>query len=134
MEFPVSVIIGSQVYSSPLALRGKIQEKAGNVAQTQGMVDYVEIMAEGYLALDNTPTDENKKKNQVTFLEDGLYVHAERTKKGELKSFELIDERGETPQEIKKSMVDGRASYEITVGGQKAIISEDPNGTLVFGV
>lgn len=130
----MSVIIGNQVYSSPLALRGKIQERAGNVAQTQGMVDYVEIMAEGYLALDGTKTDENKKKNQVTFIEDGLYVHAERSKSGELKSFELIDERGEQPQEIKKAMVDGRASYEITFGGQKAVISEDANGTLVFGV
>jgi hypothetical protein len=107
---------------------------AGTIAQTQGMVDYVEIMADGYLALDNSKTDENRKKNQVTFLEDGLYVHAERDKKGELKSFELVDERGEERQEIKKSMTDGRASYEILVAGQKAMISEDPNGTLVFDI
>ena len=130
----MSVTIGSQVYSSPLALRGKIQEVAGTIAQTQGMVDYVEIMADGYLALDNSKTDENRKKNQVTFLEDGLYVHAERDKKGDLKSFELVDERGEERQEIKKSMTDGRASYEILVAGQKAMISEDPNGTLVFDI
>ena len=130
----MSLIIGNQVYSSPLALRGKIQEAASNVAQTQGMVDYVEIMADGYLALDNTATDENKKKNQVTFLEDGLYVHAERGKSGELKSFEMIDERGESPKEIRKEMVGGRPSYEITVGGQKVAITEDVNGTLVFGL
>jgi uncharacterized protein YxjI len=128
------VIIGNQVYSSPVALRGKIQEAAGTVAQTQGMVDYVEIMADGYLALDNTATDENRKKNQVTFIEEGLYIHAERDKKGDLKSFEMIDERGEQTQEIKKTMNDGRASYEISMGGQKAMISEDSNGTLVFDV
>ena len=130
----MSLIIGNQVYSSPLALRGKIQEAASNVAQTQGMVDYVEIMADGYLALDNTATDENKKKNQVTFLEDGLYINAERGKNGELKSFEMIDERGESPKEIRKEMVGGRPSYEITVGGQKVAITEDANGTLVFGL
>ena len=128
----MSVIIGNQVYSTPQALRTKIQEVAGSVAQTQGMVDYIEIMADGYLALDNTATDENRKKNQVSFIEDGLFVHAETNKKGELKSFEMIDERGSEPQTIKKEMKEGRASYEISMGGQTVNISEDDNGTLVF--
>jgi hypothetical protein len=96
------------------------------------MVDQIEIWADGYLALDNTPTDENRKKNQVTFIEDGLYVHAKSNKKGELQEFDMIDERNGQTTEFKKTMNDGRASYHITVSGQTAVISEDANGTLVF--
>lgn len=132
MEQPVSVIIGSKVYSNPTTLRTKIQEASNNVAQTQGMVDYIELMADGYLALDNTALDENKKKNQVTFMDEGVYVNAERSSSGELKSFEMIDESGDQPKTLKKSIQDGLATYEISMGGQTINICEDANGTLVF--
>jgi hypothetical protein len=128
----VSVTIGNQVFSNPLALRGRIQEITSDVLQTQGMVDQIEVWADGYLALDNTPTDENRKKNQVTFIEDDLFVHAKANKYGVVQEFEMIDQRGEQTTEFKKSMIDGRACYEITVGGQTATISEDANGTLFF--
>lgn len=128
----MSVIIGSKVYSSPTVLRTKIQEASNNVAQTQGMVDYIELMADGYLALDNTALDEDKKKNQVTLLDDGVFVSAERSQWGELTSFEMIDESGDQPKSFKKSINDGLATYEISMGGQTISICEDANGTLAF--
>lgn len=128
----MSVIIGNQIFQSPQAVRPKLEQAAAKVAQTQAMADYVEIMADGYLALDNTPTDENRKKNQVTFLEDGLYVHAERSKTGALQTFEMIDERDGESRTIKKTTENNRASYEISMGGQTVTIAEDANGTLVF--
>ncbi len=128
----MSVTIGSKVYSSPSVLRTKIQEAAGSVMQTQGMADYVEVIADGYLALDNTKSDTDKKKNSVTIEQEGLYVSAQRSKDGTLESFEMVDERGDEPKTLKKSMVDGLASYEISMGGQNLTIAEDVNGTLFF--
>ena len=129
----MSVTIGNRTLSNPLQyVRKSIAESTGSLFQTQGMVDQIEVMAEGYLALDQSSTDENRKKNQVTFLEDGKYIHAEQDKFGNVKAFERIDETGETPTTIKKSMVEGRPSYQFEVGGQQMIINEDANGTLVF--
>ncbi len=127
----MSILIGNRQVSQA-QLRGTIQKTADNVMQAQGMVDYFELIADGYMALDNTASDENKKKNAITLINDGVYVNAERSKDGTLKSFEIIDESGDEAQEIKKSMEDGRATYEVSFGGQKMTISEDPNGTLVF--
>lgn len=128
----MSVTIGSKVYSSPAVLRTKIQEAAGSVMQTQGMADYVEVIADGYLALDNTKSDLDKKKNAVSIAQEGLTVTAERSKDGNLESFEMIDERGDEPKTLRKTMVDGLASYEISMGGQNLTIAEDVNGTLFF--
>ena len=75
----------------------------------------------------------NAKKNAVSLsTSEGVQVSAERSKDGTLKSFEIIDESGEEKKEIRKSMEDGRASYEVSFGGQTMLISEDVNGTLVF--
>lgn len=130
----MSVIIGNQLYQNPLNLRGKIQEHASTVLKTQDLVDQIEIWADGYLALDNTSTDENRRKDQVTFIEDELYVHAKAKKSGEIEEFEMIDQRNGETTEFRKSLSDGRASYEISMSGQTITVAEDANGTLVVDI
>ncbi len=127
----MSILIGNRQISQT-QLRGTIQKASDSVMQAQGMVDYFELLADGYMSLDNTASDENKKKNAVSIVKDDLLVSAERAKDGTLKSFEIIDETGEQSQEIKKTMDEGRATYEVSFGGQKMTITEDSNGTLVF--
>lgn len=128
----MSILIGNRQVSQA-QLRGTIAKATDNVMQAQGMVDYFELLADGYMSLDNTASDENKKKNAVSLsTSEGVQVSAERSKDGTLKSFEIIDESGEEKKEIRKSMEDGRASYEVSFGGQTMLISEDVNGTLVF--
>ncbi len=127
----MSILIGNRPVNQA-QLRGNIQKAADSVMQAQGMVDYFELLADGYMSLDNTASDENRKKNAVSIVKDDLLVNAERAKDGTLKSFEIIDETGDEPQEIRKTMTEGRATYEVSFGGQNMIISEDVNGTLVF--
>ena len=127
----MSILIGNRQISQT-QLRGTIQKASDSVMQAQGMVDYFELLADGYMSLDNTASDENKKKNAVSIVKDDLLVSAERAKDGTLKSFEIIDETGEQSQEIKKTMDEGRATYEVSFGGQKMTITEESNGTLVF--
>ena len=127
----MSILIGNRQVSQNY-LRGAIQQAADKVMQPQGLVDYCEIIADGYMALDNTALDENKKKNAVTLLTDEFYVNAARAKDGSLKSFEIIDGSGDEARELRKTVEDGRATYEVSMGGFKTVISEDHNGTLVF--
>lgn len=127
----MSILIGNRQVSQA-QLRGTIQKASDSVMQAQGMVDHFELIADGYMALDNSASDENKKKNAISIVKDDLLVNAERSKDGTLKSFEIIDETGEQSQQIKKTMDEGRATYEVSFGGQTMTITEDSNGTLVF--
>lgn len=125
----------SASFNNSSMLRKSLHRGASQRQQSQTLVDRIELMGEGVMALDNTKLDQDKEKLSVSFLDDcGHLATAKKDKDGKLLSLSVVDESGPVAKEYSKTVNGNQVTYELTVGEQTTRVSQSQSGVLFLEI
>ena len=120
-------------FNNPAQLKKRFQAAAAQLKEKQEIVDKLETMAGGFLALDQSDLDHDDAPGSVAITDNkGMLAYAQARPFGGILSFDYLNESGPKVEEFSIEPDMMGTHYNVEIGGVKQSVYENGNGYLAL--